>query len=243
MKEDRGLTAPGPPRGATTTRRVGRGRAKRRDYEDKFRLHMVPPHGKIKLRELTTPHMDTLYRDMPASGLRYAPSSSPMRSTVRPSATQKGGISSGRTLLPSLAPETGYDGASSDEPRGGGRVPVRDPGRQARSALPARRYHGTEARRAARHTPGGPRPRQGRAKGVRHEDRGLPTEKCLQYLRRSAATFLVSLKVHPRDAMRWLGHSSTSRRPWTSTPRRQTRCKRRRLDSWLTSFSVRISRR
>ena len=104
MKEDRGLTAPGPPRGATTTRRVGRGRAKRRDYEDKFRLHMVPPHGKIKLRELTTPHMDTLYRDMPASGLRYAPSRTPMRSTVRPSATQKGGISSGRTLLPSLAP-------------------------------------------------------------------------------------------------------------------------------------------
>ena len=37
---------------------------------------------------------------------------------------------------------------------------------------------------------------------------GLPTEKCFQYLRRSAATFLMLLKVHPRDAMRWLGHSN-----------------------------------
>ena len=37
---------------------------------------------------------------------------------------------------------------------------------------------------------------------------GLPTKKCFQYLRRSAATFLVLLKVHPRDAMRWLGHSN-----------------------------------
>jgi len=37
---------------------------------------------------------------------------------------------------------------------------------------------------------------------------GLPTKKCFQYLRRSAATFLVLLKVDPRDAMRWLGHSN-----------------------------------
>lgn len=37
---------------------------------------------------------------------------------------------------------------------------------------------------------------------------GLPTEKCFQYLRRSAATFLVILKVHLRDAMRWMGHSN-----------------------------------
>lgn len=37
---------------------------------------------------------------------------------------------------------------------------------------------------------------------------GLPTEKCFQYLRRSAATFLVLLKVHPRTAMRWMGHAN-----------------------------------
>ncbi len=40
---------------------------------------------------------------------------------------------------------------------------------------------------------------------------GFPSEKCFQYLRRSAATFLVLLKVHQRDAMRWMGHSNIQR--------------------------------
>ena len=39
-----------------------------RDYADKFRLHIAPRHGKIKLRDLTTPHVNALYRDMLDSG-------------------------------------------------------------------------------------------------------------------------------------------------------------------------------
>ncbi len=40
---------------------------------------------------------------------------------------------------------------------------------------------------------------------------GFPSEKCFQYLRRSAATLLVLLKVRQRDAMRWMDYSNIQR--------------------------------
>lgn len=245
------------------------------EYADKFRLHIAPRHGKIKLRELTTPHINALYRDMLKGGasprligsvhaayrkaLRDAEGWDLVRKNAaafarppRQEAPERPvmGREEARRFLDEirgerlealylLAVTTGLRRSELlairwedlDPEKGTLRVRGTKTAASRRSAvLPApvaealhrhRQAQLFEARRA------GPRwrehgmvfpttvgtPQRGdnvlaRSLKPIMARAGLPTKKCFQYLRRSAATFLVLLKVHPRDAMRWLGHSN-----------------------------------
>lgn len=246
-----------------------------RDYSDKFRLHIVPRHGKIRLRELTTPHVNALYRDMLDSGssprqiqyvhavyrkaLHDAEGWDLVRKNVARFARPPKQEAPDRPVMGReeaalflreirgerlealylLAVTTGLRrgellavrwedldldkgtlqvrGTKTAASRRPASIPapVADALRRHRKAqLEEKMQAGPLWRESGMVFPttiGTPqrgdnvlarslKPIMARA--------GLPTEKCFQYLRRSAATFLVLLKVHPRDAMRWLGHSN-----------------------------------
>lgn len=72
------------------------------EYADKFRLHIAPRHDRIRLMELTTPHVNALYKDMEREGASPGSSSPSTPPTARPCATPRRGTSSGRT--PRLSP-------------------------------------------------------------------------------------------------------------------------------------------
>ena len=247
----------------------------RRDYADKFRLHIVPRHGKIKLRELTTPHVNALYRDMLASGasprliqythavyrkaLHDAEGWDLVRKNVAAFARPPKQESPERPVMSReeagaflreirddrlealylLAVTTGLRRGELlglrwedlDLDKGTLRVrgtktaasrrpavlpaPVAEALRRHRSAQleeklragPVWREHGMVFPTTVGTPQSGDNVLSRSLKPIMARA-GLPTQKCFQYLRRSAATFLVLLKVHPRDAMRWLGHSN-----------------------------------
>lgn len=245
------------------------------EYADKFRLHIEPRHGSVKLSELTTPHVNALYQDMTAGGasprlvgsvhaayrkaLRDAEGWDLVRKNVAafarppkqdvPERPVMGREEAARFLeeirgdrleaLYLLAVTTGLGRSELlairwedlDLEEGALRVmgsktaasrrPAVLPGAVAdalRRHREAQRFEKKKAGRLWREhgmvfptTVGTPnrgdnvlarslKPIMARA--------GLPTEKCFRYLRRSAATFPVMLKVHPRTAMRWMGHSN-----------------------------------
>jgi len=244
------------------------------DYSDKFRLHIAPRHGKIKLVELTTPHVGALYRDMLSDGAspgtvrsvhrvyrkalhdaegwdlvrknaaafaRPPKQETPERPVMgREDAAAFLEAARGDRLeaLYLLAVTTGLRRqellrvrwedldleAGTLRVRGSktaaSRRPAVLPGPVADALRRHRQAQLFEIKRAGHRwqehgmvfptTVGTPqrgdnvlarslKPLMARA--------GLPPHN-FRYLRRSAATFLVMLKVHPRDAMRWMGHSN-----------------------------------
>lgn len=245
------------------------------EYADKFRLHIAPRHGSVKLRDLTTPHVNALYKEMLASGAsprlvgsvhaayRKALSDAEGWDLVRknvarfarpprqeePARPVMGREDARRFLeeirgdrleaLYLLAVTTGLRRhellsirwEDLDLEKGTLRVrgtktkssrrpavlpaPVADALRRHRQAQlfekrrkgPLWREHGMVFPTTVGTPNRGDNVLSRNLKPIMARA-GLPTEKCFQYLRRSAATFLVLLKVHPRDAMRWLGHAN-----------------------------------
>lgn len=238
-------------------------------------MHIVPRHGKIKLRELTTPHVNALYRDMLASGasprliqythavyrkaLHEAEGWDLVRKNVADFARPPKQESPERPVMSReeagaflreirddrlealylLAVTTGLRRGELlglrwedlDFDKGTLRMrgtktatsrrpailptPVAEALRRHRSAQleeklragPVWREHGMVFPTTVGTPQSGDNVLSRSLKPIMARA-GLPTQKCFQYLRRSAATFLVLLKVHPRDAMRWLGHSN-----------------------------------
>lgn len=248
--------------------------ATRADYTSRYRVHIEPAHGKIRLRDLTAPHLTALYRDMLERGsstalihqahavyrkaLHDAEAQDLVRKNVArfakppklgvPDRPVMGREDANRFLeairgdrmeaLYLLAVTTGLrrqellDIRWEDLDLEAGTLKVRGT-KTAASRRPAslpppvsealRRHRKLQAEEKLKAPawedhgmvfpgPAG-RPQRGDAVLARSlkpimARAGLPQTKCFQYLRRSAATFLVMLKVHPRDAMRWMGHTN-----------------------------------
>lgn len=249
--------------------------ATRSDYGSRFRVHIEPRHGRMKLTDLTAAHLTALYRDMLDSGsspglVRYvhavyrkalhdAEAEDLVRKNVArfarppklgvPDRPVMGRDDARRFLeeihgdrleaLYLLAVTTGLRrqelldirwedmdlDAGTLQVRGTKTTASRRPASLPSPVADALRRH--RKAQAAEKLRAGPvwqehgmvfpsrvgTPQRGDMVLARSlkpimAQAGLPTTKCFQYLRRSAATFLVLLKVHPRDAMRWLGHTN-----------------------------------
>ncbi len=249
----------------------------RSDYESRYRVHIEPRHGKMKLQDLTAAHLNALYRDMLDSGAspglaryvhavyRKALHDAEAQDLVRKNVARFAkppklgtperpvmGREDARRFLEAirgdrlealylLAVTTGLrrqellDIRWEDLDLDRGTLKVRGTktaGSRRPASLPA---PVADALRRHRVAQAEERLKAGRAwqeYGMVFPSKagtpqrgdtvlarslkpimaraGLPETKCFQYLRRSAATFLVLLKVHPRDAMRFLGHTNIS---------------------------------